>query len=232
MKWDLAQLYSQLDLTPDCSLEEFKRAYRRRIAALHPDKARGAAAGETGLLPELIWLYANASRFYRRHGRLPGAVPAHKTSSTPQPARPAVAILAAAAPSTPPAPGPARDPQDAPARRNLVLALLALLLVFLALAWAWTTPTTQETPQPGSARSTPAPAARAASAGQLELGMDAATVLAIQGKPLFVRDNRWDYGPSWLQFEEGRLTDWHSSPLRRLRTATPSPGPQPARREP
>ena len=76
MKRDFTQLYSQLGLRPDCTLDEFKRAYRRRIAALHPDKGHTLDTPEThALLPDLIKLYATATRFHRRHGRLPGARP-------------------------------------------------------------------------------------------------------------------------------------------------------------
>ena len=75
MKPDLTLLYSQLGLKPDCSLAELKLAYRRRISELqpnHPDT--GSQSPEaSALLRNLVWLYATASRFHRRYGRLPGA---------------------------------------------------------------------------------------------------------------------------------------------------------------
>lgn len=79
MNQDFATLYRQLELDPDCSLEELRRAYRRRIGRLHPDRygkdsAPVAQHSEELALPELTWLYTLAIRFHRRHGRLPGAI--------------------------------------------------------------------------------------------------------------------------------------------------------------
>lgn len=223
MKRDLAQLYSQLELSPGCTLEELQRAYRRRIAELHPDRLAGARPPEGGKLPDLIWLYTAAVRFHRRHGRLPGAGPVHVanvqrvTTTTP-------------ADGAAPPPRPATRPQDipSPSRRYSLLAIgLVVLLLVLALVWDWPAPVTSMSSSTETARVDPAVAAVAATTHQLELGMDAATVLAIQGEPLRVSGSQWDYGPSWLQFEHGRLVDWHSSPLHRLKTATPSP-PEPS----
>lgn len=74
---DFLKLYSQLDLQPDCSLDDFKYAYRRRIGELHPDRA-GAAPGDgadQALLSDLSLTYAAAIRFHKQHGRLPGGKP-------------------------------------------------------------------------------------------------------------------------------------------------------------
>lgn len=74
MKTDFSKLYSQLDLTPDCSLEELKHAYRRRIAELHPDRQPFAAQQLEHAIPlsDLNSIYAMAMRFHKQHGRLPG----------------------------------------------------------------------------------------------------------------------------------------------------------------
>ena len=70
-------------------------------------------------------------------------------------------------------------------------------------------------------------AADSDASAQLEIGMKAADVMAIQGRPVDVRDEEWDYGPSWLRFDKrGRLIDWYSSPLRPLKAATESPPPE------
>lgn len=234
MKWDLVQLYSQLDLQPDCTLEEFRRAYWRRIAELHPDKGTDAATSEVRLLlPELIWLYATATRFHRRYGRLPGAAPLRDTGRGQQP-KAKNARSCAAGPPTDILPAisviPASSAVDEdPSRRSLVLAVLLLAtLLILALAWDWPMPGRRGGSRPTIAHVEPSMEAVAMAAGQLKVGMDETTVLAIQGKPLQMSENHWDYGPSWLEFEEGHLVDWHSSPLRQLRTATPSPVPEPA----
>ncbi|MFC3549827.1 J domain-containing protein [Lysobacter cavernae] len=222
MKRDLAQLYSQLELSPDCTLQELQRAYRRRISELHPDRLAGARLSEGGKLPDLIWLYTAAVRFHRRHGRLPGAGPVHVANVQ------RAATMTPADAVAPPRPAVHAQDTPSPSHRNSLLAIgLVVLLLVLALVWDWPAPVTSMSSSTEAARIDPTVAAVAASTHQLELGMDAATVLAIQGEPLRVSGSQWDYGPSWLQFEHGRLADWHSSPLRRLKTATPSP-PEPS----
>ena len=74
MKPDLDSIYSELDLQPNCSLEDFQRAYRRRIADLHPDRPGGEPESRENqaVLRNLIWTYAMVTRFHRRYGRMPG----------------------------------------------------------------------------------------------------------------------------------------------------------------
>lgn len=77
MKPDFSLVYYQLGLRPDCSLEEFRSAYMRRIAELHPDRS-GRESGTVeaqAMLRELVSSYAAVNRFHRRHGRMPGATP-------------------------------------------------------------------------------------------------------------------------------------------------------------
>lgn len=70
------QLYSQLRLTPACSLDDLHRAFRRAVSELHPDRGGDPTDVEAqGRLRELIRLHARATEFHRRHGRLPGANP-------------------------------------------------------------------------------------------------------------------------------------------------------------
>ena len=71
------KLYSQLDLHPDCSLDDFKHAYRRRIAELHPDRPEAVLGGDRDevQLSDLNSTYAAAIRFHKQHGRLPGGKP-------------------------------------------------------------------------------------------------------------------------------------------------------------
>lgn len=75
MNQDFAALYAELELDPGCSLDELRHAYRRRISELHPDRNGGEPAGDEGqaILGELTSLYANAVRFQRQYGRLPGS---------------------------------------------------------------------------------------------------------------------------------------------------------------
>jgi hypothetical protein len=72
---DFLDLYGKLRLEPNCSLAEFKQAYRRHVAAWHPDRRRGSRADTLAAarLQRLTAQYSAAMEFHRRHGRLPGA---------------------------------------------------------------------------------------------------------------------------------------------------------------
>lgn len=84
MKPDLDSIYSELDLQPNCSLEDFQRAYRKQIAELHPDRNSGPQSPETqAALHDLIWLYATVNRFHRRYGRMPGGHASKNGGNTP-----------------------------------------------------------------------------------------------------------------------------------------------------
>lgn len=76
MDAEFDQLYSQLRLTPACSLDDLHRAFRRAVSELHPDRSGDPDDTEAQVrLRELIRLHARATEFHRRHGRLPGANP-------------------------------------------------------------------------------------------------------------------------------------------------------------
>lgn len=226
---DFAKLYAELGVEPDCGLEAFKQAYRRRVAELHPDRPPA-----TGRDPErLVTLnlgYAAALEFHRTQGRIPGAPlpapapapPARAWSAAANPhhqARAAAGSAGMAAASS----GGRAAVADRRAPRKRVLVLPVLLLV--AAIWRWL-PTFEKPP----AEPAIAPiAARAASAQDdihLQLGMDHDAVIALIGEPVSrsAGDAHWLYGPSWLRFECGRVSDWYSSPLRPLRVATRTPG--------
>jgi hypothetical protein len=60
-------------------------------------------------------------------------------------------------------------------------------------------------------------------APMLAVGMSPETVRAIEGDPVAVRDDLWEYGPSWVRFDHGSLVDWYSSPLHALKTTRTRP---------
>src|SRR3954467_14266745 len=72
---DFIDLYGKLRLQPDCTLAEFKQAYRRHVAAWHPDRRSTGRADviAAARLQRLTAQYGAAMEFHRRHGRLPGA---------------------------------------------------------------------------------------------------------------------------------------------------------------
>ena len=122
---DFLAFYEQLGLRPDCSADELRAAYRRRVAELHPDRRGGATPRDAAQLQELTATYAAASLFLCRHGRLPGAAHA-RLQELPRPA-----------PGRPPC---ASDP----APRSSGLRPIALTLIALGTAvwllWANSAP--------------------------------------------------------------------------------------------
>jgi len=215
MSQDFALLYVQLGLHPDCSLEELKRAYRVRVGELHPDRHLDRPASDEGnsALTELTALYSGAIRFHRIHGRLPGSTPRFTAPAS------RAAYEPHHAPSQPPR-APTRNDRGAPSAtpRIAVLSVLALVVVMVVLHWSETAPVAPHQDANEALAATVDP-----NTPRLELGMEEAAVIAIQGQPERVQDNVWNYGSSWVRFEEGHLVDWASVPPNRLMTITPRP---------
>ena len=216
MNPDYIHLYRELGVQPGCSFDEFRQAYRRHVAGLHPDRIRNVQLASTLPLPDLIALYDQAMRFHRRYGRLPGTTPASPAPMV-TPAAPAHTTDLAVIP----------EHQDASMRASPRphgwLSWLVGAAILLLVIGVWQTPTPQpDPPQQHAEVRHPLPAPLSLPAA-LALGMDHDTVFAIQGEPSHRRDEKWEYGPSWITFEKGRVVDWYSSPLYRLKTRATSP---------
>lgn len=206
---DFLELYRELGVSPGCCLLDFKRAYRRHVARLHPDRPGDGQPRVGDQLQQLTAQYSAAMEFQRRHGRLPGAQ-ADIRVNTPEPALR----------STLPPLGPTRESRHAPSKVTLLLAISVLAALF------WCTDPLPFSPEinhtPYIAQST-ADAPEKAVLPMLAVGMSPENVRAIEGEPMLIRDDRWEYGPSWIRFENGEVVDWYSSPLRSLRTSTGRP---------
>ncbi len=215
---DFLRLYQEFGLEPNATLDDLKLAYRRRVSALHPDRMTTDPisqhlAGEH--LTRLTALYNAALRFHQQHGRLPGAqAPARGESTDPVP------TMTPAAPSTgtTAAVEAARGGSGGLSAGTWLLGILVLAVVF----WALSRLAALEdaiAPEPvaaaTSARAPPAPPTSRAAG--IRVGMRADDVLRVMGEPVARTDERWDYGPSWIRFDKGRIVDWYSSPLRALR---------------
>lgn len=211
MAADFARLYAELGVDARCGIDDFRHACRRRIGDLHPDRPDATAAGDAGMpLDELLALYTAAVQFHQKYGRLPGA--------------PAVAFVEhrPAAPMSDSPAVPAAVMRATTSHRWPMLVLVGSIVLLVALAWSRTVAVAPDAGGSGEAAERVAIEPPAASE-RLELGMDRAMVAAIQGEPLRIDGGQWEYGPSWLRFEEGALVDWYSSPLHPLETPTPRP---------
>ena len=206
---DFVALYDELGLGAECSLAEFKQAYRRRVAQLHPDHPDNSS--DVSRLQRVNRLYAAAIEFQRIHGRLPGAV------------RNPVAGSRRGEPfSVPPVSAhelPAVSGSASHWRYVLLIALLGLVLYGLAIQEPEDT-----VPDNAQAIVRPSPdMQRPAAEKLLAIGMDDKQVRKIQGEPFNSHEHRWEYGPSWILFDCGVVVDWYSSPLHPLRVPSPNP---------
>jgi len=117
---DFLELYRELGVSPGCCLLDFKRAYRRHVARLHPDR-RGDGQPRVGdQLQQLTAQYSAAMEFQRRHGRLPGAQAEEVRINTPEPALR----------STLPPLGPTREQKHGTSKVTILFALSVLAALF------------------------------------------------------------------------------------------------------
>lgn len=213
---DFVALYDELGLDAECSMVDFKGAYRRRVAKLHPDHL-----GDPSTIPRLQRLnrlYAAALEFQRIHGRLPGgtrriAAPTNRAEAIEQaPAQTHTSLV------------------TSPVAGNRIDQRYVLLLLLLAAAAFWL----GQQPKPESAqdKQVPVQELRVAAAplrpiGYLHIGMSKDSVRDLQGQPFNTNDVRWEYGPSWVEFRCDKVVDWYSSPLRPLRVQHADAGKDP-----
>lgn len=206
---DFAAFYRELGIDAASSLDDVRRAWRRRVARLHPDQ--GGRAEDTGRLQELNRLYDAAVDFHLRFGRLPGG-----------PGKPS-------APRPDPSAGAPRRPAGVRAAagfgrisRWFVAASLAGIAVL-----GWRIARTGDLDAIGSGTVPAAdanggagerhPAQVALDVLAVAPDMEKAEVRQILGEPLDQHELRWNYGPSWVEFRCDRVTGWYSSPQRPLR---------------
>jgi len=217
---DFVALYDELGLDAECSMASFKHAYRRRIAKLHPDHF--GAPSDISRLQRLNRLYSAALEFHRLHGRLPGAsrsvravgTTAMRNTSARTEHHAQVAANASSIPVSASTAG-ANPVAGFPRRRRYLLMLGLLALLFYWLGAQRTSVPTLDPEGPGDAVQ---PGLRAPDAGKrIAVGMDREQVRRILGTPMTEHEQRWEYGPSWIEFRCGKVTSWYASPLYPLR---------------
>ncbi|HUH91443.1 MAG TPA: J domain-containing protein [Lysobacter sp.] len=131
MAHDFVKLYAELGLQPDCSLDELKLAYRRRVAELHPDRlGPDAISVDTHQrLSNLIASYRASLRFHRQYGRLPGCN--HSRVPYADTLQKRLAQTASM-----PSPTPTGDDPALPLARAIVIAIVLIAgLLLLQMAW-------------------------------------------------------------------------------------------------
>jgi len=222
---DFLDLYGKLRLQPDCSLADFKQAYRRHVSQWHPDRrTRGPRADALAArrLQRLMAQYSAAMEFHRQHGRLPGAVPVK--AGVEAASNIVVFVPRAAEPSRVDADAVEAPPQassQAPSRARRAptkgLAWFAVIAIAGAAAWMFIPDPDRVDP---AVEGLPIVAAEAdapvAETGVISLGMKDDEVVALEGEPTLRSPDRMEYGPSWVRLEGGSVVDWYSSPLRTL----------------
>lgn len=227
---DFLELYRRLGLNPGCDLAELKQAYRRHVAALHPDRHHGRPVDPrtAARLQRLTAQYSAAMEFHRRHGRLPGAPQTagastsggHELSSAVRQAHDPFAARRNASYAT------ARihddhSPEEQRSRRRLALWLVIAALG--ALGWAMHSATLTAGGD-GDDEAVVQAGAGSVSREQsvedivLHVGMSADDVRHVEGEPLATHGDLWEYGPSWIRFDHDEVVEWHSSPLHPLHT--------------
>jgi len=213
---DFLALYKELGVDPECDTDTFKRAYRRRVSGLHPDRA-GSGNGDEETLKTLNRACSAALEFHRVHGRFPGT--AVRSTVAPATARRDVVTTSG------------EDATDDPGSRMRWRALLWLGLGVALTALVLSAsdddgPASPAAPAVAIADVAPS-AARKTEMPVLKLGMTPREVIAVTGQP-FGSDasgQQWLYGASWVRVACGQLVDWYSSPSRPLNVAHERPGP-------
>lgn len=224
---DFLDLYRQLGLNPGCELSEFKQAYRRRVALLHPDRQtdRPADARASARLQRLTVQYGAAMEFHRRHGRLPGSPAPSRAASAGNNERHEVVADPFAVPREAAISHHAARVQGTTRRRPAirfaaVLAVAALGILGWSAYSVYSPSATGDASDDvaGSVQASAIERGDAADTPMLHLGMSADEVRAVEGDPVSMHGDLWEYGPSWVRFDHDRVVDWHSSPLRALHT--------------
>ena len=214
---DFSALYHALGISAACTPEQFRKAYRRRVARLHPDQH--GDEDDVARLQELNRMYDAAMEFLRAHGRLPGSQP-------PSPFAAQGPFASGGRPHAPAAPvanagESAEVPEAGSERHSRYFIVLAVLAITVLALHALETPGDRGRVEATTDHTT---GGVAPAVSTIVLGMGKTQVKAIQGAPLGGHEIRWDYGPSWIDFKCGDVvTDWYSSPLRPLRVASPHP---------
>lgn len=193
---DLLHAYRCLGLDPGADLPAVEARYRARVMALHPDRHAGGTHDAAAALTALSAARRLLRDHQRRFGRLPTA-----TELLPPPMPVSM-------------PGPSAPPRPRPRRPRRQAALAAAVVAFGAWAVIELGHPVQVPPSPTTDAASTLPAQLPPTdRARIRLGSSEEEVLAILGRPAYARNDVWEYGPSRIEFEAGRVSGWYSSPL-------------------
>lgn len=200
--------YRVLRVAADCSPEELRLAYRRRVRSCHPDRMRDDATRDDEF-KEVVKAYRTLVAFLRRHGELP----------------PPWLVMASDAATA----NRAIDRRRTKARADAHAVLddsrmrsagrLTRFYAAVAGAFVLGVGTSALFGQAGERYDTGA----ASDGGQLVIGMDPQSVVELHGVPNYTKGSVWFYGDSGVIFERGCVIGWEDRspfPLRALVSMT------------
>lgn len=211
--------YARLGLQPGCSVESLQRAWRLAVRDLHPDRIAAGLdeASRSRRLHELTAAYRRLRSFEREHGRLPGG-----TLAEPLPVQGFQDPAAAASAGTGSSAGMS-GPSSLRVARGFTFWVVLALGVLLALSGLLQSEPSDEAALSAEPLKAPIHGAPvevvAAAAGpglRIRVGSTEAQVERLMGAPMVTQADLWEYGPSHVRFERGRVVGWYSSPLKPL----------------
>ncbi|MCK5875649.1 MAG: J domain-containing protein [Alcanivoracaceae bacterium] len=195
---DFLHCYRVLGLTPDCDWEHARHRYQQLASRHHPDRPLASADART--LTEINHAWRQLRKYYQQHGHLP--LQANQVTPSDRPVTPF---------AQPPTPMRAH-----PGRWLALIVLAAALALFMPGRCAQP----RQAEQIADAPAEPVAIEEPASNSRIGLGDPLGHVVETLGPPDDTRGPRWYYGPSWIEFRDGRVSDWHSSADRPLPTDT------------
>jgi hypothetical protein len=206
-RFDFHADYELLGIDPGGGLDAVRQAYRRAVQRVHPDRAHADDPGGAAMVA-INLAYGRLCAFHREYGRLP--------------MEPHATMGAAVAPRAAP------PPRHANRARAGVLAAF-LMLAGVGTAWLLAAGSSGEvaTDAVGAPPREAVPLAMPAvvpgnppdALDGIRLGDSAARVHRVLGAPILADRELWEYGPSHVRFERGRVVGWYSSPMKPLKIA-------------
>lgn len=226
------QHYQVLNLKPEHGWDQLRDAYKKAIRRWHPDRYRDdterlAAEEKTKLINRA---YAELSEYRDRHGDLPYRHPERNATFRPANTPPPVSR---GAPSNPSARVDTASPAPPPTLTNSktygrlpVATLVGIVVVagYFAIRPS-EMPELQLDADPGNrplAGSPPQENPPLPTRATFTVGSSVGEVHAIQGIPMVVDHDVWQYGEARVRFSHGRVVDWDdpTGSILHVRTAT------------